>query len=48
MASMPNAYSNKILNFVFTGGSTPLPGSVYIGLSTSNPGATGSIAENLQ
>jgi hypothetical protein len=44
MSSMPNAMSNKILNFVLTGGSTCLPGSVYIGLSTSSPGSTGSIA----
>jgi hypothetical protein len=43
-AAMPNAMSNKILNFLFTGGSTPLPSSVYLALSTSSPGAAGSIA----
>ena len=43
-AAMPNVMSNKILNFLLTGGTTPLPGSVYIGLSTSSPGASGSIA----
>jgi len=37
MTGTCQVFASKVLNFLLTAGPTPLPGSVYIGLSTSAP-----------